>query len=305
MQRLKVADNAGAVATSHCATGDEHFHMHPRLRIVNGNATPFSLARPEIARRLDGSPLALLLDIDGTLAPITRAPEDAVVPDETRRILHALAGTPCVTVAAVTGRSVSDGMRMMQLDDVWMIGNHGMEVRPPHGASAGHAAAREFEPMLANAFARVRALGEPVSGVICGHKGWSLSLHYRQANRSDVAALIAGMESIGAAMGLRVLQGKEVIELRPPIDVHKGTACVALAEQVGALAIGGAVLYAGDDRTDEDAFASLRERNPDCVTIRVGAPEDLPLSTNAEFALGSTEELRDVLARILARRARL
>jgi trehalose-phosphatase len=191
---------------------------------------------------------------------------------------------------------------MLPLDNLWVIGNHGMEMRPPHGVPVSHPDAHRYRPRLRQAYDGARALALRTPGAICEGKGWSVSLHYRVVS-TDVAPLVSAMEQIGAATGLRVLHGKQVTELRPPIDVNKGTASAVLARQIGALSNPGSVLYAGDDRTDEDAFRILRERNPDAVTIRIAGADEAERDTAAEFVLDSVAALRNALARLLALRS--
>src|SRR5437867_8520956 len=77
---------------------------------------------PELAQRLSGSPLVLLLDVDGTLSPIAPRPEHAVVPPETTRVLNDLAALPTVHAAIVSGRSAAYARRLGGVDCVWRIG---------------------------------------------------------------------------------------------------------------------------------------------------------------------------------------
>ena len=81
--------------------------------------------------------------------------------------------------------------------------------------------------------------------------------------------LAAAVDAIAGQLGLHVAAGKEVLELRPPVQVNKGTAVVSLAERLGGFDDGASVLCIGDDVTDEDAFRALRARSPRCVTVRV------------------------------------
>jgi trehalose-phosphatase len=255
--------------------------------------------------RLDGSPLAVMLDIDGTLAPIASQPDAAAVPAETLSALSRLAGAASVHLAVVSGRAVVDAFRMVPIATTWTIGNHGVECRPPSGETQVLDSARPYASVVAEAVTALTPGVRAVRGAILEDKHWTLSLHYRLVEPGAVPALEASARDIAAKLGLRVTEGKKVLELRPPIDVNKGTAALDFARRIGAFEGDGAMLYAGDDRTDEDAFRALRPHDR-AITVRVmGAADDpLRISTSAELAIDSTEELQRVLLWLADRRAR-
>jgi trehalose-phosphatase len=256
---------------------------------------------PALARRLSGSPLVLLLDIDGTLSPIAPRPADAVLPPPTQRVLDELARSPGVQVVANTGRSALDARRLVALDDVWIIGNHGIEVLAPTAGATVRADVARFSDKIAAASSRLAQISRAHPGVILEDKRWTLSLHYRLAERHLIPELRARVDAIAADFGLRVTHGKEVFELRPPVAIDKGTAAVELARQLGALEPRASLLCAGDDRTDEDMFRALRHAQPRCVTVRV---TDAAASheTAAEFFVADTEAMRALLEAVLSLR---
>ena len=239
----------------------------------------------DVAARLSGSPLLSMLDIDGTLAPIVPRPQDAAVPDGTRRLLAALAGQPDVTVAFVSGRAAADVTRIAGVRGAWIIGNHGFEVLRPDGRAVAGAALGDARGAIEAALQSIEAVVASMPGVIVEDKRWTASVHFRLAAPSVAAPLRAAVRAAADAHGLRMLEGKKVLELRPNADVNKGTAAISLTHEI----IGGgpgAVLYAGDDATDEDAFARLRAEIPAAVTVRVGY--DAQAHTSAEFSLDDT-----------------
>jgi trehalose 6-phosphate phosphatase len=259
--------------------------------------TPALPMTPAMARRLAGSPLLVLLDVDGTLAPLAPRPDLAVVPDSARRVVSALTESPNVHVAIISGRAANDARRIVGVDRAWIIGNHGMEVASPNGGSVvvrDDVAA--YAERIAVAVAHCRALADANPGVIVEDKHWSLSVHYRLAERRTVPMVSSGVDAIARDLGLRVMPGKELLEVRPPLDVDKGTASLELAGSLGALGGAGSILCAGDDLSDEDAFHALRRASPDCVTVSVGA--DSP-NTVAEFSVPDTEATRTLLEAIL------
>src|SRR4051812_26076321 len=87
---------------------------------------------PSLARRLAGRPLLALLDVDGTLSPIAERPELAIVPFATRQALNSLVHQSDTHVALLSGRSARDAERLVGVNGVWVIGNHGIELAPPN-----------------------------------------------------------------------------------------------------------------------------------------------------------------------------
>lgn len=256
---------------------------------------------PELASRLDGRPLMLLLDIDGTLSPIAPRPDVAIVPAATQRVLSELSRSHDVHVAVISGRSVRDARRLVGVDGLWTIGNHGFEVAPPDQPPSVRDDVLQFADRVRAAGARAIALGERVPGVVVEDKRWTLSVHYRLAEPAAVPQLADDVHAIARDFGLVVTHGKKIFELRPPIEIDKGSAAVELADSLGALGDGASLLAAGDDRTDEDMFRALRARMPSCVTVRVG--EDASAQeTAAEFRIPDPAAMRELLEILRSRR---
>jgi trehalose-phosphatase len=262
------------------------------------SALPIS---PALARRLSGRPFMLLLDVDGTLAPIAPRPEYAVVPPETQRLLRDFSELPRTFVAVISGRSAEDARRLVCGENLWVIGNHGIEVAAPHEPPHVRSEVAPYAQLLAEACARFTEIAARESGVLVEDKRWTLSVHHRLAHPRIVPDLLGSAQRIAEATGLRLTRGKEVIEIRPPIDVDKGTAAVDLARSLGALEAGASLLSAGDDRTDEDAFRALRAAQPNAVTVRVGTDAAAP-DTIAEFCVEDTDAMRELLSAVLTQR---
>jgi trehalose 6-phosphate phosphatase len=219
---------------------------------------------------------ALVLDVDGTLAPIAPRPELATVPDETRQELARLVER-YLLVACVSGRAGEDARRLVGVDGVVFVGNHGLELDP-----------RADE--LAAEISRFReAIGLPVED-----KRLSLTYHYREAE--DESAALAELEDVAsraAAEGLDARWGRKVLEIRPPISANKGTAVGSLLERSGAR-LG---LYAGDDTTDLDGFAGLAGAGLDhAVRVAVASEEGpLDLRDAADLVVSGPEGMASLL----------
>jgi trehalose 6-phosphate phosphatase len=210
----------------------------------------------DLLRRFAAEPdrAGLLLDVDGTLAPIVDRPEDAVVPDDTRNELVRLARRYAL-VACVSGRPGADVERMIQAPGVTVVGEHGLELEP---------AAREWAERIAE-FSR--GVDWPAEG-----KPLSVSFHFRRADDEDAArAYLTRVADAAVAEGLVPRWGRMVLEIRPPVEAHKGTAVRALVARAAV----GRALYAGDDRTDVDAFTGLDDLELG-VRVAVDSPEAPP-----------------------------
>jgi len=200
----------------------------------------------------------LFLDLDGTLAPFVDRPEDARVPARTRHAIATLRRTGA-RVVLVSGRSVAQVRHVARFPVDAILGDHGgrysvnAQVRPllQAGEATFVAAARRVHQRLK---------GRP--GVRLEVKDRSLAVHLRVAEgreRQEQRAIAALLR----AEGLRTLLGHRVVDGQLP-GVDKGRGVLRwLERERGA----DAVLYAGDDTTDEDAFVALRRRG---ITIAVG-----------------------------------
>jgi trehalose 6-phosphate phosphatase len=219
---------------------------------------------------------ALVLDVDGTLAPIVARPELAAVPEETRAELARLAGR-YLLVACVSGRSGEDARRLVGVDGIGIVGNHGLELDPRAHELAGELAG--FRD----------AVGLPVED-----KKLSLTYHYREAE--DEAAARAELERVAGRAreaGLDARWGRKVLEIRPPVEAHKGTAVLALLDRSGAR-LG---LYAGDDTTDLDGFAGLRGAGLEHAVCVAVASEEGPgeLQEAADLVVAGPAEMAALL----------
>jgi trehalose-phosphatase len=246
---------------------------------------------------LPGTPRVIMLDIDGTLAPIAPRPELAVVPEGTRSTIQALVAQPGVAVGLVSGRAATDAWRIVGVEGLWVIGNHGAELLRPDGEIEVDPAVARFAGAMARTAAALAPVVAGVDGAILENKRWTLSVHYRAVAPAMVPMLYAAVGNIAEHEGLSVKDGKKVIEVRPPVSVDKGTAVVALARRLGALAPGASLLFAGDDVTDEDAFRALRETAPSAITIQVAPDGNGP--SQAKYRVDDPAAMSALLAELV------
>lgn len=243
--------------------------------------------------RLEGVPLVLMLDVDGTLAPIVEMFDRAAVPPETQRAVAALARRDDVHVALVSGRSAAVARRMVGVGNLWVAGNHGFELEGPNGEDLADPSVHRYRNVIASAAARLEKLVAAMHGVIVENKAITLSVHWRLADPEIAEPLREAVEQVSQPLGLRITEGKRIFEIRPPALIDKGTAVLALAERLTSGQNGASIVFAGDDVTDEDAIRALRSHHPAAVTVRVLGEESVP--TDAEFSLRDTRAMREFL----------
>jgi trehalose-phosphatase len=182
---------------------------------------------------------------------------------------------------------------------LWAAGNHGFEFVSPQAGRQPHPAAAPFLPTIAATAAELRAALAGVEGVLVEDKALTISVHYRLVDPAAADEVRATAERIARAHGLRPSGGKLIVEIRPPVALDKGTAVIALAEELGDGSDDAAFLFAGDDVTDEDGFRRLRADHPRAVTVHVGSGHE----TAAEFTVPDVPAFRELLAALLASRA--
>ncbi len=196
----------------------------------------------------------MLVDVDGTIAPIVPRPEDARLLEGVRETLIELRDRVRL-LGFVSGRGLADAQRIVGLDGVAYAGNHGMEIQRL-GEDPGLAAGVEEHLAAIAAFAASwPAERLEAADLRMEPKGATLSIHARGARDPDAARLLlAQVASEALDRGLVPTPGREVLEVRPPVAIDKGTAVRALLRDSGARV----AMYIGDDRTDADAWRALR-----------------------------------------------
>ena len=240
-------------------------------------------------RELARTPVLLVAsDYDGTLAPIVPDPARALPERESVVALRNLSQMPDTHVAVISGRALRDLDAMAKLpEEVHLVGSHGSEFDldfaerlPPER--------RELRARIRDELTDICSRG---SGLLLEEKPASIAFHYRNA-AEEVAqtALDAVLAGPAALPGVQTRHGKKVVELLL-VPTDKGLALKKIRRNVGATA----VLFFGDDLTDEEAFAVLR--GPD-VAVKVGegatqAAHRLDDTTEVARALALLHELRE------------
>ena len=200
----------------------------------------------------------ILLDFDGTLAPIVLRPEDAGPEPGAREAVRELVARYRL-VGVISGRPVADLERMLGVDGVRFEGLYGLPATAP-----------TVEPVRSD----VEAIAQAVPGAWVEPKGVTLAVHYRQTTDPAVArsVLAPALAALAERIGHDLLEGKMVFELAPAGESRKGGAVERLVREHQLQA----ALYAGDDLPDLEAFAALDRLAEDglfAVKVAVGGPE--------------------------------
>src|SRR5246127_68889 len=208
--------------------------------------------------RADPRHAAIMLDIDGTLAPIVTNAADAHVPESTRQLLIAVARAYGL-VACVSGRRASEARAMVSIGSISYAASRGVEVRRAAWTEA------VLAPDAADWVRRIHEFGREADTadtrrrrVRLEDKGPIVAFHWRGAPDEEAArAAIDATAERAQAAGLRTHWGRKVLEVRPPIRIDKGVGIKRLLKEVGPEIK--SALYIGDDTTDLDAFRALTE----------------------------------------------
>lgn len=234
--------------------------------------------------------LALALDYDGTLVPITQRPQEAHPDRELLNLLHELAQEAVVVI--LTGRDRRAIESWLPDPIITIVATHGAEWRQD-GLWKPLLVIRETHAPLKVLTKKLEESFGDTSGVIIESKGISVAFHYRLVNPYRRSDLLSRFEEIVSQWlqdneGFELLKGKCVREIRPQ-GVDKGRALQRVRERLGASDV--PLLAMGDDRTDQDMFRCLSDGD---LSILIG-----PRDGSAAVHLKDVWEAREVLKGIL------
>lgn len=228
--------------------------------------------------------IALFLDFDGTLAELRPFPSQAALPKPTRSVLSRLAGCSRASVSIISGRTLGDLRNKVRVSGVHYLGLHGWE-REGHSDRLSKTILRQINRARVAEHKQLRGL----PGVWVEDKKSGFAVHLRAASnavtrRARVAFQIALKPFLA---DVRVIQGEETWEVLPHSAPGKGAAARNLLDGLPRFTL---PIYAGDDTTDEEAFAELSEG----ITVHVGKSN----KTRAKFWLRNPKEIYRFLQKL-------
>jgi trehalose-phosphatase len=241
---------------------------------------------------LTGRRPVILLDFDGTLAPIVEEPTEAGLSPSMREAISRLAAL--LPVGVVSGRDREDVRRRVGLDQLTYAGSHGLDVRFPDGRTVRRG--EDARPALERVRTRLAMLPDDFPGARLEPKALSLAVHYRLVDPSLVQSLEERVDgALEEEPTLRRASGKKVFEIRPDVEWDKGRAAIWLADVLASPV--DPVVFVGDDVTDEDAFEALAGRG---LALVVRGEDDTRPSA-ADYALRGPDEVQTLLYELAER----
>jgi alpha,alpha-trehalose-phosphate synthase [UDP-forming]/trehalose-phosphatase len=234
------------------------------------------------------TPLGILCDLDGTLVPFARTPEDARPDPDAVALIGDLAALPNVTMAIVSGRPKAWLEAFFPSPNVFLVAEHGAARR---GMGAWENVGVVDPAPLDELAQQLEALARRHPGALLERKQTTVALHYRQVQRGRRGELL--VEAYGIIDGFvsrypafERLEGVLVTEIRPT-SVKKSSAVPWVRELAGANA---RLLALGDDVTDEHMFRVLGATD-EPIVVRTAERR----RTAARWELDDSNEVRAVL----------
>jgi trehalose 6-phosphate phosphatase len=235
--------------------------------------------------------LLVALDFDGTISPIVDRAGDARPLPRSAAAFAGLAALPRTTTALLSGRALASLRAVASPPvDTLLIGSHGAEAWLGPG-SAELTLDEDQRLLLGEVRSVLEDIVEQAPGTLLEDKPAGVVLHTRLAE-DDVAedAVAAARSVLQDRKGVFLKDGKRVLETSV-VNASKGEGLTVLRQITGATA----VLFAGDDVTDEDALGRLETGD---VGVKVGLD-----FTQAEFRVEAPAHVAELLETLLQERS--
>ncbi|HZR44012.1 MAG TPA: trehalose-phosphatase [Ktedonobacteraceae bacterium] len=248
-------------------------------------------------------PLGLLFDIDGTLSPIAPTPDEARLYPGAAELLER--ASQHTHVGIITGRAITSGAGMVNVEGLTYIGTHGLEWSD--GLPSSHAVQLVPEALDYVEAGRYlldlteRELASRIPGLLVERKSVGGAIHYRLAPDAEQARqnILELLEEPAHQVDMRLAEGKRMVEVLAPINVNKGHASRRFVEHFGLHG----VIFAGDDRTDLNAIlemSRLRQEGIASCSIAVQHADTLPaLLEQADVVVQEVEGMIQLLGEIV------
>ncbi len=235
----------------------------------------------------NNSTKALLLDFDGTLAPIVKSPEKARLSIKTRSMLKNFCQKPGFYLAIISGRKLEDVKEKVRLPNIIYGGNHGLE-----GEISGKKYSFPIPNRALKALEKIHVqldkIASQFTGVFVEDKESVLAFHYRMAEKDQIPSIKSLFKEMLKPFIenelISAVSGKMVFDIRPKVVWSKGAFAKLIVNVIHIKTKAAPiVIYIGDDVTDEDVFKKLKNE----ITIKVGKRS----KSFARYRLKDTKEV--------------
>lgn len=225
----------------------------------------------------------LLLDYDGTLTPLRKTPDEAILAVRTRRLIEAISKLDNCKVTLVSGRSVKDLKQLAQFKNVTYIGNHGFETQDEK-YNSNVSLHKDIRYALWNTHKRLCESLCDIKGIIIENKKFTISVHYRMVSPIQFPRIRNTVQEIMRECArndqLSLFDEKNTIDIRPTGGWNKGWAAKKVLSKYSNFI----PICIGDDITDEDMFEAFKGIG---INIRVGKC----VGSKAEYYVDNVSEV--------------
>lgn len=238
----------------------------------------------EWKKSLKNNNILLSLDLDGTLAPIVKNPDEICIPNDTITLIKELKKT--TKIAIISGRDLNDLKKRICFPVDYLCGSHGLEIEG-NGINFLHHKAVESKKYIDKLFFRIKKEFQGHNGIYIEKKKFSFTFHYRNVDKEERKYLIKRFHDIFLSIEqfpIKIQKGKMVIEILPSVDWNKGNAIILIMRHLKSFF----PVYIGDDKTDEFAFLAIKDVG---LAIKVGSSK----KTHAKYFLKSQKEFLSFL----------
>lgn len=246
----------------------------------------------EVIRKIRNKNSILLLDYDGTLAPIHNHPEDAIIEDDMKEVIKRLAKDNNKEIVIVSGRPVNFLQKQFKGIDVYIAGEHGGVFYDWKRKKWRTLVSSGKNIWYEQALEIVRLYTKRTPSSFMEKKDHAITWHFRNApadfGEFQARKLVVDLETSLANMPVNVIMGKKVVEIKA-VEANKGYFANWFSERY--LNKHEQIVAMGDDRTDEDMFSTLA---PDAITIKVGDP----FGTSAKYNIAGQEDVVTFLSQL-------
>jgi len=204
----------------------------------------------------------LFLDYDGTLTPIQKKPDLALLSSSERKTIKSLSSFPQMVLTIISGRALNEIQKLIGLDNLYYVGNHGLEIK---GRSFQDEIpkAKQIRGNVVSFCQKIKERTKRIPGILVENKGLTASIHYRLVKKEHLPELKrkVSLTLFPFKKNYELSEGKKVLEIKPKTERDKGWAAdkiIQLYSSEGKLSP--LYFYFGDDLTDEDGFQLINLR---------------------------------------------